>query len=120
MNLLIHIELDGGANVSFISEEAASKCGFNIVPNLQISKLGDGKTVLESIGEINETFFRNEWKVKFRALVVKELHTDFVGGTTFMTDNLIDQRFKTRMIEIHDRKYSVMETKKNIFFPLNQ
>ena len=61
----IHIDLDSGATVNFITESHAKNCGFKILPNGQLSKLGDGVTKLKGIGEINRTFFRNNWQVTF-------------------------------------------------------
>ena len=58
----IHIELDSGASINFCEEQVVKKYGFNISYNKQISKLGDGKTHIESIGEINVTFYRNNLK----------------------------------------------------------
>ena len=113
-NKPIHIELDPGATVSYISANQVKTRGFIVYPNKQISKLGDGITLLPAIGEVNLTFYRNDWSVLFRALVVNNLHAGFVGGTTFITDNTIDQRFQTRTIDIHNRKFTVMDTKKRI------
>jgi hypothetical protein len=89
-----------------VSEEKVKARGFIVYPNNQLSRLGDGKTMLPSVREIHKTFFRNEWSVKFQAVVVRLLHTGFVVGTTFLADNTIDQRFKSRSLYIHDKKYS--------------
>ena len=111
-NQPIHIDLDSGANVSFISLAAVRKWGFKMQKCSQLSKLGDGYTTLPSIGEIHETFCRNGWTVIFRALVVEKLHSEVVGGTTFIKDNAIIQDFTRSTISVHDRKHTVMDTKK--------
>ena len=108
----IHIDLDSGANVGFISLEAVKKWNFKMEKCSQLSKLGDGYTTLPSIGEIHEVFYRNGWSVVFRALVVEKLHSDLVGGTTFLKDNAIIQDFTRSTISIHDKKHTVMDTKK--------
>ena len=108
----IHIDLDSGANVGFISLAAVNKHGFKMKKCSQLSRLGDGYTTLPSIGEIHETFYRNGWSVTFRALVVEKLHSDLVGGTTFLKDNAIIQDFNRATISVHDRKHTVMDTKK--------
>ena len=89
----IHIDLDSGANVGFISLAAVKRWGFKMKKCAQLSRLGDGYTTLPSIGEIHETFYRNGWTVTFRGLVVEKLHSDLVGGTTFLKDNAIIQDF---------------------------
>ena len=115
----IHIELDPGATVSYVNLKEVESRDFKISPNKQMSKLGDGITLLPSIGEINVTFYRNNWSVVFRALVVKNLHAGFVGGTTFIVDNGIDQRFQTRTIDLHNKKFTVMDTKKESIMPIS-
>ena len=111
-NQPIHIDLDSGANVGFISLAAVKRWGFKMTKCSQLSRLGDGYTTLPSIGEINETFYRNGWTVTFRALVVEKLHADLVGGTTFLKDNAIIQDFTRSTISVHDKKHTVMDTKK--------
>ena len=59
----IHIELDSGASLNYCEEKAVKNLGFNISYNKQVSKLGDGVTQIESVGEINEIFYRNNWTV---------------------------------------------------------
>ena len=83
----IHIGLDNGANVSYITLKQVKERGFVMKQNSQMSRLGDGRTLLPAIGEIDVTLYRNDWTVQFRALVVQNLHTDFVGGTTFIKEN---------------------------------
>ena len=118
-NQPIHIDLDSGANVGFISLAAVKKWGFKMKKCSQLSRLGDGYTTLPSIGEIHETFYRNGWTVTFRALVVEKLHSDLVGGTTFLKDNAIIQDFTRSTISVHDRKHTVMDTKKESTFAIS-
>ena len=109
--LPIHLGMDNGANVSYVTRKEVTKRGFAMKPNSQMSRLGDGKTLLPAIGEIDETFHRNSWTVRFRALVVDNLHADFVAGTPFMVDNHVTQDFVKGTITLHDRKHTVMDTK---------
>ena len=67
--LTIHLNLDSGANVSYMRLSEAKKRGFKVRPNGQLSILGDGLAKLASVGEVHETFHRNSWTVVFRALV---------------------------------------------------
>ena len=89
--IVIHMMLDSGANVSFIRYNVAKMLGFKIKPCSQLSTLGDGEGLLGSCGEIDETFYRNGWTVRFRALVVPKLQSDIIGGLTFMKDNQVVQ-----------------------------
>ena len=82
----IHIELDSGASINYCREDEAKAWGFNILYCKQKSMLGDGLSKLESVGEINVIFYRNKWKVRFRAAVCKQLSAPFIGGTVFMTE----------------------------------
>ena len=58
-NKPIHIELDPRATVSYISNSKVKARSFKVFPNKQISKLGDGITLLPTIGEVHLTFYRN-------------------------------------------------------------
>ena len=107
----IHIGLDNGANVSYITLKQVKERGFKMKQNNQMSKLGDGRTLLPAMGEIDVTLYRNEWTVQFRALVVQNLHTDFVGGTTFIKENGVMQDFVKGTISLHNKKHMVIDTK---------
>ena len=112
----VHLDIDSGATVSYAKYSTVIAHGFKIRPNSQLSKLADGKTEMASIGEINETFFRNSWSVKFNAIVTKNLHCDFVAGTNFMMQNSIIQDFNSKTITVH-KKYNVSETSKSLILP---
>ena len=79
-----HIELDSGATVSYVREDIAHKYKFDILPNNQVSKLGDGCTKLMAIGEIKIPFFRNSFRGIFHAIVCRNLTSAAIGGTNFM------------------------------------
>ena len=115
-NKPIHLDIDSGATVSYAKYSTVIAHGFKISPNSQLSKLADGKTEMASIGEINETFFRNSWSVKFNAIVTKNLHCDFVAGTNFMMQNSIIQDFNSKSITVH-KKFNVPETSKSLILP---
>ena len=117
--LTIHLNLDSGANVSFMRLSEAKRRGFKIRPNGQLSILGDGLARLASIGEVHETFHRNSWTVHFRALVVHNLSHPFIAGTTFLKDNGVTQDFTRNTISVHDKKHVVMDTKKESIMPIS-
>ena len=114
----VHIDLDSGASLNYIREDEAIKNNFVVIPNKQLSTLGDGKTKLQAIGEIDVLFFRNNWTVKFRAVVAKELQEPLIGGTVFMIDNNIEQDLSRKLIHIHDKKYTVQETSPLSLLPI--
>ena len=82
----LDITLDGGATGSFIKYSCAIAHKFRIWPNNQSAGLADSKTSVKSIGYIEETFFRDNWSVKFRGLVVENLKADVYGGQPFMIE----------------------------------
>ena len=114
---VIHIELDSNATINYIKMDAARHYNFSIKPNSQLSLLADGITKLPAIGEIHETFFRNDWSVKFSAVVVKTLHTDCIGGTVFLRDNSIKQDFATNNITVLN-KFTIPSTSPAMVLPI--
>ena len=106
----LHIELDSGASINFCQESAALSYGFKINYNTQVSKLGDGETIIKSIGEVNELFYRNDWTIKYRAVVCKKLSSPFIGGTVFLQDNKMEQDFASNTIKLFNRAVTVQPT----------
>ena len=106
----IHIDLDSGATLNYVRESEVLKYKFKIHPNGQLSKLGDGVTKMKGIGEIHEIFFRNNWEVKFSAVVCKQLTSPFIGGTVFLKQNGIDQDFVRDVILLHNKAVTVQPT----------
>ena len=114
----IHIDLDSGCWISTVRLDFAKKMKWNIHPNGQLAKIADGKTVLKAKGEIHEVFKRNNWNVKFSAIVMEQLHTEVIGGNNFLKDNNIRQDITARTITINN-KYVVPETNRNTELPVN-
>ena len=52
-NKIVHIDLDSGCWVSCAKLEFVKKMKWKILPNSQLAKLADDKTILKSVGEIN-------------------------------------------------------------------
>ena len=105
----INITIDSGATTSFITRKLCKKLKLKISPNGQLAQLGDGCTLLASVGEIDLTFTRDKWSIRFRAIVVEKLNTEIYGGMTFMVDNDISVRPKTGEIKVHN-KYIIYQT----------
>ena len=116
--LPVHIDLDSGATLNYAREKEVRALGFTILPNSQLSTLGDGRTRLPSVGEIDVLFFRNKWTVRYRALVTKELQAGFIGGTVFLVDNKMEQDLNRKLIHIHDKKVTVQETNPFSIMPI--
>ena len=112
-----HIELDSGATVSYIREDEARNLDCEIYPNQQISKLGDGTTKLQAVGEISYVFFRKSCKLLFRAIVCKKLTAAAIGGTNFLRDNGIEQDFVKNVIHLDNRKFTVLPTNFTAIMP---
>ena len=80
VTFLIH--LDSGATVSFVRLDWALKLKLKILPNGQLASLADKKTQIQSIGEIDIlVIVDNEFVLRLRALVVKNLQVDCYAGT---------------------------------------
>ena len=118
-NLPIHLDLDSGANVSYVEHKEAIARGFKVYPNGQLSKLGDGNTNLPPVGEIHETFHRNDWTVLFRAIVTKKLVAPFVAGNNFTLDNHLVQDLNEGTISVHNGKHVIMDTRAEMLMPIN-
>ena len=115
---LLTLELDSAATVNYVSDHEAQSRNFLIRPYTQVSRLGDGKTLLPACGEINKIFYRNDFEVSFRALVVKSLHCGFIGGTLFIKDNHIRQDFNKNTISLLNGRHKVMTTVMESTFPI--
>ena len=114
----VHIDIDSGATLNYAREKEVLNLGFKIYPNGQLSTLGDGRTRLPSVGEIDLIFFRNKWKIRYRALVTRELQSAFIGGTVFLVDNYMEQDLNRKLIHIHNRKVTVQETNPISIMPI--
>ena len=119
-NRPISIELDSAATLSFITLKEALDRNYKILPNNQVSQLGDGITTLKSYGEIDIYIYRNENKLRFRALVAKNLHCPAIGGTNFIRENDIRQDFTNNLISMLGNKCTVPSTSKEAIMPVTK
>ena len=118
-NVPIHLELDNGATCSYITLKEAISRGYKIYPNSQASQLGDGVTMIKSCGEIDIPLYRNEHKLRFRAIVAQHLHCPVIGGTTFIKDNNIKQDFVNNQITLLGNKCTVPSTQREALLPIS-
>jgi len=70
-------------------------------PATQCASQADGKTKLNTVGEVHFTVKRDGKTFKFDGLVVRDLNDDIIGGMSFMRDNDIGVRPAKSMIVIH-------------------
>ena len=112
----IFLDLDTGATVSYAKYDMVKKFNFSIKPNYQLCTLADGITKMECIGEIDETFYINQFKIRFHAVVVEKLHCSYVAGNNFMLENKVVQNIANKTITIHN-KYVIPETNKMLLLP---
>ena len=106
----VHIDLDSGATLNYCTEQEALDRGFQMFPNGQLSKLGDGVTNIKAVGEIHEIFFRNKVKLVFNAVVCKKLNSPFIGGTLFLKENRIEQDLAKDIIYLDGRQVVIQPT----------
>jgi len=118
--IAIHLELDNGATCSYIQLREAIKRGFNIYPNNQSSQLGDGVTMIKSCGQVDVNLYRNSHKLRFRAIVARNLHCPVIGGTTFIKDNNIKQDFVCNQISLLGNRCTVPSTQREALLPIAQ
>ena len=72
----VNITLDSGATASFITLSLCRKLNLKLKPNGQMAKLGDGCTMMASLGEVDVHFTRNKWSLRLQAIVVEKLNTE--------------------------------------------
>ena len=90
----IHIMLDSGASVSFLTHAICKVLGFAkyIKPAGQLALQADGKTQLQVLGEIHMIVTRTTSKgetvnMPFKGLVVDKLNNcDAIGGMNFLVE----------------------------------
>merc|ERR1712041_14744 len=80
---------------------------------------GDGVTMIKSCGEIDIPLYRNEHKLRFRAIVAQHLHCPVIGGTTFIKDNNIKQDFVNNQITLLGNKCTVPSTQREALLPIS-
>ena len=91
--------LDTGATSSAISLKKAKQLGLRIFPTK--SKLVQvDESYLEVCGEIHTSFYRENIKLNFSAIVVKKMGFDIIGGTNFLKENDVYCRLSTNKIVI--------------------
>ena len=108
--LVVHVTLDSGATVSFITVAEATRLGLKVQKASQLANQADGETRMHVTGEVHETFVRGAIDFVFNALVVKKLNDATVlAGMNFLIENKVSQEPHKKRVTIND-KYSIEET----------
>ena len=114
---VVHITLDSGGTVSFITSAEASRLGFTIKKASQLANQADGETRMHVLGEVHETFTRGAITFVFNALVVKSLNdATILAGMNFLVENKIAQEPHKHRITVQE-KYSIEETPAQFIYP---
>ena len=79
--------------------------------NLPISKTkrkafqADGATPLNVVGEVKTVFTRDDHRLPFQGLVVKDLEVDILGGTPFLRENDVYSRVAQNTVYVGNSQY---------------
>ena len=107
---VVHVTLDSGATVSFITTAEATRLCMKIQKASQLANQADGETKMHVVGEVHETFIRGAITFTFNALVVKKLNdATILGGMNFLFENEVCQEVYKHRIIVKD-KYFIEET----------
>ena len=71
-------------------------------------------------GEVDVCLYRNDHKLKFRAIIAQNLYCPVIGGTTFTKDNIIKQDFIHNQISLLGNKCTVPATHREALLPITQ
>ena len=85
------------------------KLKLELKPNGQMAKLGDGCTMMASLGEVDVHLTRNKWSLRLQAIVVEKLNSEVYGGMNFLKENDIQTRPLTGEIKVLN-KFTVYQT----------
>ena len=88
----------------------AVACNFKILPDSQISYIGDGHAMIKAYGEIQTILYRDKIPMTFEALVCQDLHSPAIGGTLFIKTNVFKQYFINNTISLHNDRSTVPAT----------
>ena len=96
----MYITLDTGSTSNLIRESVVKRYSIQMQPATQCASQADGKTKLNTVGEVHFTVNRDGRSFQFDGLVVRDLNDDIIGGMSFMKDNDIGVRPAKSMIVI--------------------
>ena len=94
------ITIDSGATGNMISLAMVERFNAEIRKSSQSAHQADGSSPLEVIGETTLTFVRDNQKLMFEGLVIKNLDVDILAGTPFMECNDIAIRPARREVTL--------------------
>ena len=95
-----HFTLDSGAEASVIEESECIRLGLNIKPTSHRATQGDGKTPLDTIGEVHFIAHRGHHKLEFSGIVVKCADSPVLAGAAFHRINKLSINYGLHQIFI--------------------
>lgn len=95
-----HFTLDSGAEASVIEESECIRLGLNIKPTSHRATQGDGKTPLDTIGEVHFIAHRGHHKLEFSGIVVKCADSPVLAGAAFHRINKLSINYGLHQILI--------------------
>ena len=84
-----------------MQQVVAKQLGLKVLKSDQKAVQADGKTKLDVVGEVHETFTRGKVKFHFSGLIVTNLDTEILGGTPFQKTNAIMTDFVNENIIVN-------------------
>lgn len=99
----IEVCLDSGAETNLVSEQFTIYAQIQIKPTTQGANQADGKTSLDSIGEIDITITHGSHTLHLNALVIRNLASDVIAGEPFLEKNDVGVRSAKKQIIIKGR-----------------
>ena len=108
---VLYVTVDCGATANLMRESTARRFGIVIHPATQRAGQADGKTNLDTVGEVHFTVNRGNRSFKFDGLVVKNLNDDILGGMPFMKENDIAVRPAKSWIVIEGKEVIAYNSK---------
>ena len=100
------LAIDSGCEGNCMREDEVNRLGFaikaldedDLIPNQ-----ADGKSPLDTVGQVVTTFCRNGLKLKFHGYVVKNLSQPILCGLPFMVENDITQHINRGVMVVQDK-----------------
>ena len=107
------VTLDTGCTGNVIRESVARRLELKMLPSKQRAFQADGITPLNVLGEVQASFVRDDNRLQFNGLVVKDLDVDILGGNPFQSVNDCYARPANREVYVGGSRYSYDKDRRN-------
>ena len=99
--LISRFTLDSGAEASVIEEAECLRLGLNIKPTTHRATQGDGKTPLDTVGEVHFTASRGHHELSFSGIVVRCADSPVLAGAAFHRINKLSVNYGENQIVLN-------------------